>query len=321
MSETPVSNRIEQFKVSVIVPAYNEFDNLPRLYAALKKALCEYHEHEIIFIDDGSSDGSIDLIHEIRKEDHDFHYLSLSRNFGHQCALKAGFDVASGDCVISLDADMQHPPELIKIFVDRWRAGFDVVNSKRESIKQQNWLKKLTSRWFYSFLNAISDLPHEQGAADFRLIDKKVVSQIRKIDESSLFLRGLILWVGFNQTWVSYTPNNRFSGKSKYTVWRMIGLALDGITSSSIKPLRVSFILGLIISALAFIYAAFAIYSSLFAGNTITGWTSLLLSVLLLGGITLIFLGIVGEYVGKIFQDVKRRPVYVVKESSLEIDS
>lgn len=309
----------EDFSVSVVVPAFNEESNLLELYIALKESLSRCTDYEIIFVDDGSVDGTLSQIIEFHKTDPNVQYVSLSRNFGHQCALKAGLDLARGDCVISMDADMQHPPELIHKFLEKWRQGYDVVNSKRLTPKEQSRFKALTSRWFYKFLNAISELHFEEGAADFRLMDRKVVDKIKNINENSLFLRGLILWVGFNQTWISYQPNNRHSGKSKYTLWRMLGLALDGITSSSIKPLRVSFLLGLIISILAFGYAIFALYANLFFGSTITGWTSLLLSVLLLGGVMLIVLGIVGEYLGKVVQDVKRRPLYIINESSLQV--
>ena len=302
-------------KISVVVPAYNEAGNLPDLEARLKRVLGRYGDYEILFVDDGSADDTLAILRRFADADPRVRFVSLSRNFGHQKALMAGLDRARGDCVISLDADLQHPPELIAEMVERWTAGFEVVNMVRRD-DDTPFFKRATSAVFYRFLNAISDFEIRPGAADFRLLDRKVVRALAGLGEHTLFLRGTVPWLGFRQCEIGYSPDVRAHGRSKYNFRRMAVLALDGVISSSIRPLRLSTILGAVMSSLAMVYAAYAVVVKLILGPEITGWTSLLIGILLFGGVQLIMLGIIGEYLGKILLEVKDRPSYIIREQS-----
>ena len=290
-----------------------------RLYDEIKQVLLELHiaHYEVIFIDDGSSDASLQRIEELRKQDTNVHFLQLSRNFGHQHALKAGLDHASGAAVISLDADLQHPPALIKDMIQLWRNGAEVVYTRRKDQQNIGIFKKWSAKAFYWFANKISEVPIEEGTADFRLLDQKVVAAIQTFKESHLFLRGLIPTLGFKQVALDYEPAARFSGKSKYSLSKMFHFAINGITSSSAKPLYFSIYLGLFFAFLAFVYGCYAIYIAIFTDAAITGWTSLIASVLFIGGIQMILIGIVGIYLGKLFVQSKQRPTYLIKNTTL----
>ncbi len=305
------------FKLSVVIPCYNEEGNIPVIYEKLSEQLSKYTNYEIIFIDDGSSDNSLSAIKNLSGQNSKVKYISFSRNFGHQPALKAGLDNSTGDCVISMDADMQHPPELIDLLIEKWKEGYDVVYTIRNNEERISLFKKLTSKYFYRILNTLSNTEIQEGAADFRLLDKKVVDVIKALKENYLFVRGLIFWVGFKQTMIEYKPNQRFSGTTKYSVKKMMHFAASGITAFSTKPLKISIILGFIIAFIAFIYALFAMYASIFTNRAIPGWTSVIVSVLFIGGIQLIMIGILGEYLGKLFMENKRRPNYIISEMNL----
>ncbi|MCP5045788.1 MAG: glycosyltransferase family 2 protein [bacterium] len=302
--------------ISVIIPAFNEEGNIPELAGQLVKVLQNYRDYEILLIDDGSRDNTLESIKELNQQNPKIRYISLSRNFGHQNAIKAGLDFASGDCVITMDADLQHPPELIPQLVDKWREGYEVVYTVREDDQKLSFLKRKTSGLFYNLMNRFSDIKINKGAADFRLLDRSVVEVLKDINEYYLFFRGMTAWVGFRQCSVPFTPAQRFTGETKYTFGRMIGFALTGITSFSLKPLRLSVLLGVFFAVVAFIYGIYAIAMKLFTDQTIPGWTSVLASVLFIGGIQLIVLGIIAEYIGKLFMESKRRPHYVIKEKS-----
>jgi dolichol-phosphate mannosyltransferase len=306
-------------EISLVIPTFNEEGNVLRLYDEIKQVLLELHiaHYEVIFIDDGSSDASLERIEELRGQDTNVHFLQLSRNFGHQHALKAGLDHASGAAVISLDADLQHPPALIKDMIQLWRNGAEVVYTRRKDQQNIGIFKKWSAKAFYWFANKISEVPIEEGTADFRLLDQKVVAAIQTFKESHLFLRGLIPTLGFKQVALDYEPAARFSGKSKYSLSKMFHFAINGITSSSAKPLYFSIYLGLFFAFLAFVYGCYAIYIAIFTDAAITGWTSLIASILFIGGIQMILIGIVGIYLGKLFVQSKQRPTYLIKNTTL----
>ena len=234
--------------ISVIIPAYNEAENIGEIAQRVSKALALYGSHEIMFIDDGSRDTTLAEIKEISKKIENIKYISFSRNFGHQKALKAGLDHARGDCVISMDADLQHPPELMSQLIEQWRNGYEVVYTTRVDSADTTFIKQLSSRLFYKIINLLSNVNIPLGAADFRLLDRKVVDEIKKFKENWLFIRGIVAWVGFTQTHVEYVVNSRNRGLTKYSTSRMLTLAINGITSFSILPLRISILLGLTFS-------------------------------------------------------------------------
>jgi polyisoprenyl-phosphate glycosyltransferase len=309
---------IYPFLVSVVVPIFNERENLFKLIPLLENELTIYSNYEIILVDDGSTDDSLEIIKDKSDKNGQIKYISFSRNFGHQFALKAGLDNAQGDCVISMDGDLQHPPQLIHDMINLWLKGNDIVYTIRQDDTNINIFKKYTASIFYFITNKISDVKTVKGAADFRLIDKKVIQVLASFNEAHLFLRSIIPWIGFKQASIYYKPNHRFAGTSKYTIVKMIKFALNGITSFSIKPLQISIILGYIISSISFFYGVYAILASVVNHSTVSGWTSLIVCILFIGGIQLIILGIIGEYIGRIFIQVKNRPTYIIKESSIK---
>ena len=304
------------FTVSVVIPCFNEHDNLPVLYQQLLEVLHNYPSHEILFVDDGSTDDSQDTIKGLAKEDENVRYILLSRNFGHQYALKAGLDHAGGDCVISLDADLQHPPQLIPELIEKWQQGFDVVNTIRGKQQSLPVGKRISSGMYYRLVNVLSSVEIKPGAADFRLLDRKVVDALKQFNENYLFLRGLIPWLGFRQTEIDFEPASRYAGKTKYSFVRMLRFALDGITSFSSRPLYLSIALGGIIAGLAFLYGVYALYLHLLTDATLPGWTSTTASVLFIGGIQLIMIGIIGIYLGKLFIENKKRPNYIISSKN-----
>lgn len=309
--------QLSEISISVIIPAYNEAGNIEVIANRVSEQLEHFGSYEIIIVDDGSTDSTLDEIKEVSKNDQSVKYISFSRNFGHQKAVKAGLDYAKGDCVISMDADLQHPPELIKELIKKWREGYDIVYTVRKDIQGIGLFKKTTSRIFYKLINWISDVDIPLGAADFRLMDKKVVAELKKFQENFLFLRGLVSWLGYKQTGIEYDIRNRYSGSSKYSVRKMVSFAIQGITSFSTMPLRVSMIIGFVISFFAFLYMLYALFIKIYYQTALPGWTSILISVLFLGGMQLMFLGLIGEYLGKMFIETKNRPNYVIKEKNL----
>lgn len=303
--------------ISIVIPAYNEAGNITVIARQVSEQTEKIGQYEIIFVDDGSTDTTLEEIKTVAQNNASVKYLSFSRNFGHQMAVKAGLDYAEGDCVISMDADLQHPPELINELITKWQEGYDVVYTVRKDIRSVSFFKKTTSRIFYKFINKISDVDIPLFVADFRLLDKKVVDELRKFKETFLFIRGIVSWLGYRQTGIEYEVQDRYAGSTKYTLKKMISFAIQGITSFSIAPLRVAILFGFIVSMGAFLYTIFAIYAKYYLQTVIPGWTSILLSVLFLGGIQLITLGVIGEYLGKMFIETKNRPNYVINEKKL----
>ncbi len=305
-----------KFSVSAVIPCFNEQDNIKAIYDSLSEVMKPYVDYELLFVDDGSTDGSLEVIWSLALSDKRVRFISLSRNFGHQNALKAGLDNATGDCVISLDADMQHPPELIPRLIEKWQEGFDVVNTLRGEQKSLSASKKISSGLFYYLVNKLSSVEIKPGVADYRLLDRKVVDALKQFNENYLFLRGLIPWMGFRQTSVPFGPAERHAGKTKYSFIRMIRFALDGITSFSSRPLYLSIAIGSVIAGLAFLYGIYAVYVHLFTEDALPGWTSITASVLFIGGIQLIMLGIIGIYLGKLFIENKKRPNYIIRQKN-----
>lgn len=306
----------ENPKISIVVPLFNEQENIEALYNELLPVLVSSDlSYEVIFVNDGSSDNSWEVINNLHALNKKVKGISFSRNFGHQSALRAGISYAEGDCIISMDADLQHPPVLIREMVGKWKEGFDIVYTQREKDKNLPAFKKITSNLFYKLMNYLSDVHIEDGTADFRLIDRKVADLLKSSEEINIFLRGYISWIGFKQFKIVYKPSERNAGLTKYNPGKMFNLAMNGITSFSVKPLRFSIVLGGIVSFIAFVYALYAISLTLFTDRAIQGWTSILVSVLFLGGIQLIVLGIIGEYLGKLFLQSKHRPDYIINHT------
>lgn len=306
-------------KLSIVIPTYNEEGNIALLYDQLKEVLNEegIEQFELIFVNDGSSDKSLSVIKGLSDRDTRVKFISFSRNFGHQHALKAGLDHAVGDAVISMDADLQHPAALIPEMLKKWNEGAQVVYTIRAQEDGISWFKKKTSSGFYWLINKLSEHPIIDGAADFRLLDKKVVAEIRRYSEKELFFRGMISGIGFRQSSIHFKPNKRHSGQTKYSFNKMAAFAIAGITSSSAKPLYFSIYLGAFMAFLAFLYGIYAICIALFTNDAITGWTSIVASIVFIGGIQLFVMGIIGVYLGKVFKESKNRPHYIIDETNV----
>ena len=267
-------------------------------------------------VNDGSHDSSLLVLQQLAKEDNRVKYLSFSRNFGHQLAVKAGLDHAFAPAVISMDADLQHPPALIPTLIHKWEEGAQVVATLRTYPEEISKKKRKSSQQFYKLLNLLSDIEIKEGSADFRLLDQAVVEVIRHMRENEPFLRGMVPWVGFTQVYVPYTAQARYAGETKYTIKKMFQLALSGVTSFSVKPLYFAVFLGFFFSLLSVLYVPYVIYSFL-NGSEISGWASLIMTIVFFGGLQLIILGIIGVYIGKIFTQTKERPAYIIQEKHL----
>ena len=305
-------------KVCLIIPAFNEEGNIRMIAAAVEAAFKPLpYDHYIIFVDDGSTDGTLAVIQQLCAENDRTRYISFSRNHGHQVALKAGIDHSDADCSITMDSDLQHPADLLPVMLNKWEQGYEVVYSIRTEQGQLPFFKKISSTLFYKLLSKLSNIELENGSADFRLLDKKVTYQLKQITENDIFLRGLVKWMGFKQVAVSYKAGTRYSGNSKYSYKKMMLLALQGITSFSTKPLYIAIYIGFAFSLLSLLYIPYAIYSY-WLGHVVSGWASLIVTVTFLGGLQLIILGIIGLYLGKLFMQSKGRPLYIVDQTNLQ---
>lgn len=301
--------------LSVILPVNNEEKNLPELLPRLIQTLTQLTgNYEIIIVDDGSRDRSLELIKQFAASDRRIKSLALSRNFGQMAALSAGLDLATGQAVIMMDADLQHPPELIPKLVEKWQAGAEIVNTVRRDNAGTGLSKKLTARFFYWLMGRLTGIELHAGAADFRLLDRRAADALKGLRERARFLRGLVSWLGFRQEFVEYQADQRFAGQSKYTFRRMATFALDGITSFSALPLRLATYLGLVVATASFLYLIYTLYIRFFTSRAIEGWASVLGTLLFLGGIQLICLGVIGEYLGRIYEESKQRPLYIIRE-------
>lgn len=305
-------------KIAIVIPTYNEEGNIDIMIASLHKVMQKLpYQYSFIFVDDGSNDNSLQNLKEIAKKDTAVLYIELSRNFGHQNALKAGVDKSNADAVITMDGDMQHPPELLPVLIQKWEEGFDVVYTRRAEDKSLSFFKKKTSSGFYKLMNYLSEVNFEAGTADFRLMDKKVVAVFSDFSENELFIRGLVNWLGFKQFAIDYTPAERFSGTSKYTVKKMTKFALQGITSFSTRPLHIAIFLGFGLTIFAFLFYIIYVIYSIYFGHVISGWTSVIATIVFFGGLNLIVLGIIGMYIGKLFMQSKQRPHYLIRSTNI----
>jgi len=299
---------------SVVIPVFNEEENVERLYRRLFKVFQNLSEnYEIIFVDDGSTDGSLKTMRKFQEADPGVKIISFSRNFGHQVAITAGTDYASGSAVIVMDADLQDPPEVIPRLVEKWKEGCDIVYAIRESRKDPI-SKRAIAFVFYRLFRRMSNVDVPADAGDFRLMSRRVVDILRSMPERNRYLRGLASWVGFNQAGVMYARDERYRGERKYTLWQSMRLAFDGITSFSHFPLRLAFYLGLVVSLVGFLYGAIIIILGLVFDRVVPGWTTLMAAVILLGGVQLVVVGLIGEYVGRIYVEVQQRPLYVIMQ-------
>jgi len=305
-----------QKKISFVIPAFNEASNIPKLYDELVNILKgKPYQLEFLFVDDGSTDKTLEIIKSLSIKDNRVFFIELSRNFGHQNALKAGLDFATGDCVITMDSDLQHPPALVIDLINKWEEGFDVVFTKRKEDKNLSWFKRKTSYLFYALHNQLSDFKLENGTADFRLMSRVVLNAFIHLRENELFIRGLIKWSGFRQIAICYEPQERFSGESKYKIRQMFSFALRGIVSSSVKPLKIAAYLGLLLFLPSVILVFYAL-SSYFLGQTVSGWTSIMITTIFFGSLQLMMLGIIGIYMSKLIIQSKQRPLYFVRDTN-----
>lgn len=307
--------------VGLVVPSFNEEESLPVFYETCLNVLSGIDvAYEFIFVDDGSADRTLDVIKELAERDEAVKYVSLSRNFGHQAALRAGLEHACGDCVISIDADLQHPPELIPELIGKWREGFEIVTTARKDLASLSFIRRSMSHLYYKMINLLSDFPIEPGSADFRLLDRKVVQKIRGLKEANLFMRGLVPWLGFRSCSINYEPAERHHGTSKYNLAKLFGLAITGLTSTSIRPLRISIFLSFVLALFAIIQAIHVLFNYYYLGHIVEGWTSVMLAIYMIGAMQLFVIGLIGEYLGRVLTESLGRPSYIVRDSNIDLN-
>lgn len=310
-----MSRREARPAISVIVPIYNEERTLVELYRRLSVALRdEPGDYEILLVNDGSHDGSLRIMTELRRDDARVRVLSLSRNFGHQIAITAGLDHAGGDALVIIDGDLQDPPEVVPELLQKWREGFDVVYGVRAERAGESWFKKTTAMAFYRLFSRLTQLDVPLDTGDFRVLSRRAADRLRELREANRYVRGLTSWIGLRQTGVPYRRDQRYAGDTKFSLRKMIGLGLDGITSFSSAPLRISTYVGILIALGCVAYMAVALYQRVVSHTTVRGWASTMVVVLLLFAIQFIILGVYGEYIARIYTEVKRRPLYVLDE-------
>lgn len=306
-------------EISAIVPSYNEEKNVPLIYKRLTDTLSKISDkYEIIFVNDCSKDSTLSVIKQISEEDSHVKYISFSRNFGHQIAVSAGLDMCKGKAVVIIDGDLQDPPELILEMYKKYQEGYKVVYAKRKTREGETWFKKATAKLFYRFLAAMTSIEIPVDVGDFRLIDKVIVNHLRNMPEKSKYIRGQISWIGYKQTFVEYHRDARLYGKTNYPLKKMLRLAFDGITAFSDKPLKMASAIGIISAILSLLAIIYALISYFIFDSAVSGWTSLIISVLFIGGVQLITIGIIGEYIARINNDVRNRPLYIIEEENIE---
>ncbi len=302
--------------LSLVLPIYNEEQVIPELHVRLQEFLAKLGvPSEVVFVNDGSRDRSMEFLRDIAKGESRYRILSFARNFGHQTAITAGIDYARGAAVVVMDADLQDPPEVVLEMVAKWREGYDVVYGKRGKREGETWFKLFTARWFYRVFAAMIPIQVPLDTGDFRLMSRRVVVALRALRETHRFVRGMVAWVGFKQTAVVYDRPGRFAGETKYPLKKMVKFAIDGITSFSILPLRFATYLGVLISAMSVVVAIWAVVARFILHATVPGWTAQVVLISLLAAVQLLMIGILGEYIGRIYEEVKRRPLYVVGDT------
>lgn len=303
--------------ILISVPAYNEEDNIYPLYGAIKNVIGSFNKayvFEILFINDGSSDKTVEVVKDLIKETDNVSLINLSRNYGKEIAMAAGFDYSTHDAVITIDADLQHPPTLIKEMISLWELGYEDVYAKRKERHGESFLKKSTSRMFYKVLQKVSHTPVNADAGDFRLLDRKVVDALVQLRESQRYSKGLYNWVGFKKAAIEFDAAERLHGETKWTFRSLFKLAMEGITSYTTAPLKISMYFGFVVSLVAFIYMIYILIKTLVIGSDVSGFPTIMIVMLFLGGCQLISIGILGEYLGRIFNETKRRPLYLLEE-------
>jgi len=302
-------------QISVVIPLYNEEENIDILFKRVIGALESLKlTYEIICINDGSKDKTLDILIDYYLNNSDIKVINLSRNFGKDIALTAGIDYASGNAVIPIDADLQDPPELIGEMVLKWQEGYDIVYATRKTRQSETWFKRSTANAFYVLLDKITKISIPRNTGDFRLLDRKAVEALKRLPERTRFMKGLFAWVGFKSTYILFERQPRYQGNTKWNYWKLWNFALDGITSFSLLPLKIWTYVGLIISLLSLFYASFLVIRTIFLGIDVPGYASLMVTILFLGGIQLITLGIIGEYLGRVYEEIKGRPLYIVRD-------
>ncbi|MBX0313369.1 glycosyltransferase family 2 protein [Planococcus glaciei] len=304
--------------ITIIVPAYNEEEVLELFYESLNKTLnsISFYNFELLFVNDGSKDNTLQIIKNLALDDNRISYLNLSRNYGKEAAMAAGFDYAKGKAIIIMDADLQHPPEVIPEMIQYWEQGYDDVYAKRLKREGEAFLKKFTSKMYYRTLQKTTQIPILPDAGDFRLLDQRCVEALKQLRESQRYTKGMYSWIGFKKKEITFEAAPRAGGETKWSYTNLIELALEGITSFTTFPLRLSSIFGFAISIFSFIYLIFIIVKTLFTGSDVSGYPSMMVVILFLGGIQLLSLGIIGEYLGRIFTETKNRPLYFIDEYS-----
>lgn len=311
-------NQQKMEQIDIIIPCYNEELNISVVYKKLKDTLTDVN-WKVIFINDGSKDNTLAVLRDLgTKFPNNVKYISFSKNFGHQNALKAGIDHSTGDCAIMMDADLQHPPELVKQLIDKWREGFEVVATKRMETRGISFFKKLTAKLYYKIVSLLSEVNIMEGEADFRLVDKKIIRVLKEsFNEYYLFYRGIIPSIGFSKYTIEFIAPERLHGKTSYTLGRMIRFAIVGVTSFSTKPLRIATFLGFLGIFFSIMYGLYILVMKTFYNATIVGWSSIALLILFWSSMQCFFLGIIGEYIGKMYFEIKKRPHYIIQENKI----
>lgn len=309
--------------ILISVPAYNEEANVYPLYEAIQKAtqsLRENYSFEILFINDGSTDDTVEVVKKLIKESDNVSLVNLSRNYGKEIAMAAGFDYSTHDAVITIDADLQHPPTLIKEMIDLWELGYEDVYAKRKERHGESYFKKTTSKLFYKVLQKVSNTPVNADAGDYRLLDRKVVDALVKLRESQRYTKGLYNWVGFKKAAIEFDAAERLHGETKWNFRSLVKLAMEGITSYTTAPLKISMYFGFVVSLIAFIYMIYILIKTLIMGSDVSGFPTIMIVMLFLGGCQLISIGILGEYLGRVFNETKKRPLYFLEETITKND-
>lgn len=302
--------------ISILIPAYNEEEVLGMLFERLDKlaASNDMYDFEFFFVNDGSRDKTYEIIRDYAKTDKRVAYINLSRNFGKETAMLAGFDHVRGDAMVIIDADLQDPPELIPEMIKYWEEGYDDVFAKRRSRAGESWLKKKTSQWYYKILQNSTRIPIQIDTGDFRLLDRRCIEALKQFRESERYTKGMFSWIGYHKKEILYNRDPRAAGETKWNYAKLINLAIDGITSFTTAPLRTSTYIGALVSIVAFIYILYLLVRPLFGVSTGAGYSSIMAAVLFLGGVQLLSIGVIGEYIGRIFNETKRRPLYFIEE-------
>lgn len=305
-------------KITILIPAYNEEEVILILYQRLTNVIDQipHYEFELLFVNDGSKDETLNIIKTLKKSDDRISFINLSRNFGKEIAMIAGLDFVKGDAVIIIDADLQDPPELIPKMIEYWEEGFDDIYAKRRNRAGESWLKKWTAKTYYKILQKLTNIPLQENTGDFRLLDKRCIEALKMFRETQRYTKGMFSWIGFNKKEIIFDRDPRAAGKTKWNYFKLADLAIEGITSFTTKPLRLSVFIGSVISISAFLYMGWVIVKTLMFGESVAGYASLMTVILFLGGIQLLSLGIIGEYLGRVFNETKRRPLYFIDEYS-----